>query len=220
MEKLCPKCSKTLPIEDFNKSSSSRTSRYYYCQGCQNKLYKIYYSKNKKKKHEYYLKNRKSILKKQGERRILNNDSLREYNHKYYLCNKERHISINKKYYETHKNEIRKYKNKWKRERYKKNIEFRLGEILRARLLAAIRNKSKMGSSVRDLGCSIDDFKNYIQKKFLDGMSWGNHGEWEIDHIRPLSKFNLTKRKEFLKACHFSNMQPLWKVDNQKKGNR
>src|SRR5437588_7879678 len=46
----------------------------------------------------------------------------------------------------------------------------------------------KAGSAVRDLGCSITEFRDYIAAKFTSGMSWDNHGEWHLDHIRPRSE--------------------------------
>jgi len=52
-------------------------------------------------------------------------------------------------------------------------------------------------------------------------MTWDNYGlgtgKWQIDHIVNLNSFNLSNRKELLKACHFSNLQPLWFDDHIKK---
>lgn len=47
-------------------------------------------------------------------------------------------------------------------------------------------------------------------------MSWDNWSlkGWHIDHIYPLSKFDLTDPKEFKKACHCTNLQPLWATEN------
>ncbi|KKL15741.1 hypothetical protein LCGC14_2502560 [marine sediment metagenome] len=53
-------------------------------------------------------------------------------------------------------------------------------------------------------------------------MSWENYGfyGWHIDHIKPLCLFNLSDEKQFNKACHYTNLQPLWAEENLKKGGR
>lgn len=104
--------------------------------------------------------------------------------------------------------------------RYKTNLEYRLKNILRARLRLVIKGKIKSGSAVKSLGCSIQEFKLYMESKFLYGMSWENYGQWHIDHIKPISSFNLSDEKEFNKACHYTNLQPLWASDNLKKSNK
>lgn len=100
------------------------------------------------------------------------------------------------------------------------SINYRIGQKLRIRMLAAVRGNAKIGSAVRDLGCGIFEFREYIEKKFKDGMSLDNHGEWHFDHIRPLASFDLTDRNQFLAACHFTNYQPLWVSENFSKGSR
>lgn len=84
-----------------------------------------------------------------------------------------------------------------------------------------VRGKTKAGSSVKDLGCSIEFLKQYLESKFKSKMSWKNYGKkWHVDHIKPLALFDLTKRRQFLKACHYTNLQPMWAKDNISKGNR
>ena len=76
-------------------------------------------------------------------------------------------------------------------------------------------------TDVKDLGCSIEDFKKYIESKFQNGMSWENYGHdtWHLDHITPLDAFNLSDRNQFLVASHYTNYQPLWAKDNYSKSN-
>ena len=99
------------------------------------------------------------------------------------------------------------------------NPNTRLSIILRRRIRNIINRNIKAGSAVRDLGCSIDFLREYLEAKFQTGMTWENHGTygWHIDHIIPLAAFDLADRPQFLTACHYTNLQPLWAKDNWRK---
>lgn len=88
----------------------------------------------------------------------------------------------------------------------------------------AIVGNQKSGSAIADLGCNITFLRTYLEKQFKSGMSWTNYGNkkgnWSIDHIKPLSRFDLSKRQELLIACHYTNLQPLWMEENLRKGNK
>jgi len=101
----------------------------------------------------------------------------------------------------------------------KSELQKRLERNLRCRLNMAIKQKVKLGSAIRDLGCSIEELKKYLESKFQLGMSWSNWGThgWHIDHIIPLSKFDLEDVKQLKKAINYTNLQPLWAFDNHKK---
>ncbi len=139
----------------------------------------------------------------------------------YYKKNKE-HIKIyGKQYRKDNKIKLRNLLNK----RRKENINLRISNLLRNRIGQVIRRKqqkSRGGSAVRDLGCSVKELRFYLEGKFQDGMTWENWGTygWHIDHVIPLSFFNLSDREQFLKACHYTNLQPLWAVDNYKKAKK
>jgi hypothetical protein len=98
-------------------------------------------------------------------------------------------------------------------------INRRLALNLRGRLSQAFRNGYKTGSAVRDLGCSIEEFRIYLESKFQEGMSWDNYGRdgWHMDHILPLCRFDLSDEVQLKKACHYTNLQPLWAKDNLEK---
>jgi len=65
----------------------------------------------------------------------------------------------------------------------------------------------------------IDLIKN-ISSKLKEGMTLDNYGKWHIDHIKPLSLFNLTDECQIKAAWSFSNLEPLWAIDNIRKGNK
>lgn len=97
------------------------------------------------------------------------------------------------------------------------NIDKRISRNIRNRVWYAI-NKYRPGSAIKDLGCTVVELKRYLESQFQDGMSWENYGEWHIDHIEPLANFDLTDREQFKKAVHYTNLQPLWAIDNLIKG--
>jgi len=133
----------------------------------------------------------------------------------YFLSNRKRVLEHNRQY----KKETN-YNSFYTRRRYSNDLQFRLSHILRARLRGAMRTNQKAGSAIQDLGCSIKQLISHLEQQFQPGMAWENYGEWEIDHIKPLSSFDLTKRRDVKKACHFENLQPMWKVDNIRKSDR
>lgn len=134
-----------------------------------------------------------------------NGEKVKSYSKDYYEKNKEYVLTRNKEYFSNKK---------------KNDIQFRIACNLRSRLSKAISQKTKTGSAAADLGCSLKEFRKHIQSKFKDGMSWDNYGDWHLDHIMPLSSFDLTNEGEFREAVHFSNIQPLWANENLSKGAR
>jgi hypothetical protein len=111
---------------------------------------------------------------------------------------------------------VRSYKN----DRRRTDPQIKLAEKLRIRLYKALHGQARNGSAVKLLGIPLKAAIAAIEAKFLPGMTWANHGLWHIDHRRPLSKFDLTNPEQLAEVCHISNLQPLWAIDNQRKGSR
>jgi hypothetical protein len=104
------------------------------------------------------------------------------------------------------------------RRRRQTNPQARLANLLRTRLRSALKGTVKSARTMELLGCPIEHLVKHLESKFLPGMSWQNHGEWHVDHIRPLASFNLTDPEQQRQACHWTNLQPLWAADNIIKG--
>ena len=90
-------------------------------------------------------------------------------------------------------------------------------ERIRCRTKAAFLGQGfTKGCKTREmLGCSWDQFKLHIEKQFTKGMKWSNRQLWHIDHIIPLASANTVEELE--KLSHFSNLRPLWAVENIQK---
>lgn len=80
--------------------------------------------------------------------------------------------------------------------------------------------KQKKGKTMELTGCSKQELLDYLESKFSEGMTWENYGKWHIDHIRPCVSFNLEDSEEQKKCFHWTNLQPLWAVDNIRKGGK
>lgn len=105
-------------------------------------------------------------------------------------------------------------------EKTKNDPQQRIKRNLRARLSKAV-TRGRSASAVKDCGCSVAELIAHIESQFVPGMSWGNYGtDWHIDHIIPLSSFDLVDRQQALAACHYTNLRPLWAVENQQKYNK
>ena len=163
-------------------------------------------------KKTYYRKNKDKVKVQQKSWMSLNKEKKKLQSKSYYVLNKDKIKIQIKAYKEANKDKINSYiKNK-----KKTDIQYRLSCNLRVRLNSAINRNFKAGSAVRDLGCSISELKSYLESKFSSGMTWDNWAldGWHIDHIKPLSSFDLTNRQQLLEACHYTNLQPLWATDN------
>ena len=100
---------------------------------------------------------------------------------------------------------------------------YRLKCNLRNRLyfvVVRIQKGIKQTSAIKDLGCTVGELMRYLENQFIQGMTWDNYGQWHVDHKKPLSSFDLTDPIQQLKACHYTNLQPLWALDNIRKSNK
>ncbi len=181
-------------------------------------------------KQQYYNKNKDVLTVKYKSHKDANREYYREYSRNY---DKVKKRESDKKSYQKHKEKRRAegfiYRAKSKERIAKTNRDYIANDLqarlrlgLRTRINKTLKQNSKAGSAVSDLGCSVIEFKHHLEKLFKPGMSWQNWSRtgWHIDHIIPLSKYDLTDRKQFLEACNYTNMQPLWAKENLSKHNK
>ena len=106
------------------------------------------------------------------------------------------------------------------RELGKNDIIYRILNSLTSRATSVLGEK-KLDILHSDLiGCTLLFLKEYLLSKFEENMSFENYGEWEVDHIIPISSFNFSIEKNIYACFNYLNLQPLWKIDNRMKYNK
>jgi hypothetical protein len=129
--------------------------------------------------------------------------------------------SYNKKIrenYERNKHKINETRRKTLQKRRNEDPKYRAMMALHCRLYMAV--KEKTGKTMDLTGCSKEELTVHLESKFTEGMTWDNYGKWHIDHILPCASFNLEDPQEQKKCFHWTNLQPLWAIDNIRKGSK
>lgn len=232
--KSCSQCKIECDLSNFNKDKSSNDGHISNCKNCARE----YREKNKDKQKEYrqkYWKENKDELNKKVK------DSYNPELKKIYYENNKADILEKRKLDYSKKREIKKdyqkeyqRNNKIKRNKYlverRKNDEmFRLITNIRNLILNSFYEigYSKSSKTQEILGCSFEEFRIYLESKFVNWMNWKNRGlyngeinfGWDIDHIIPLSKAK--NKEDLIRLNHHTNLQPLCsKVNRDIKKNK
>lgn len=214
-KKKCSKCGEEKSLCEFHMKVSKTQRRDTRCKLCEKKRSKKDYEGNKEASKE-----------KAAKYYIANKEYIDERNKTWSEKNREKRRVAERKWEEKNRDKIRARKRKYQKQR-RKNVQAKLEDTLRKRVSGIVKKKCRAGSAVRDLGCTIEYFKKHLEERFYnrangEKMIWDNYGMygWHIDHIIPLASFDLTDRAQFLKACHYTNMQPLWAEENYKKSDK
>lgn len=172
----------------------------------------------------WYKKNYDRYYAKQRERVLRNPELYREFKKKWILNpeNLESVKNSRKKYAKSEHG--KKALNEYRRNKLKNDPVFRMAVNLRLRLRRIIKQqggKDKYAKMLEIVGMDWGGFKKYIENKFKPGMTWDNYGtHWHLDHIKAITKFDLLTEQGQKQSCHYTNLQPLWALENLKKGNR
>ena len=207
--KNCRKCK--IELYESNKIKAANI-----CKNCQLEYQRDYYKKNRNKWYVYY-----------GYNNLTDDQKKEKYKKRKEKIDHVGYIKYQSEYREKNKEVLRE-----KRRQYQKNVRYprhlermRTDEKYRATrayrsLLRNFIQRSK-NSYIKNektsqiLGYSMIEFKSHIESLFLPGMTWFNHGEWHLDHISPISSFELGTPVNIFNALN--NLQPLWAYDNLKK---
>jgi hypothetical protein len=206
--KKCSTCKEMKEVINFTKDKAKKDGLKINCIDCCKILYNEYREKNYQKESERCKKYNK-------EKRVVNKEEIKIYKRNYFQKNKG---SI--------RDRIRKYRNENKEtlnKRRKENITTYLNCIIGNCIRSSLKrlNNHKKSRTYEILGCSISEFKLYLESKFEPWMNWDNHGKyngelnygWDIDHIIPIS--SAKTEEDVLNLNHYTNLQPLCSYTNR-----
>lgn len=191
--KICIKCNQEKEINDFYSSKSHLDGKMGTCKLCFNKI-----SNSNKEYRKKYKKNKLYV---------------KEYNKQW----KDNNPDYYKQWYQNNKNKI----NKYQKIKKQKDPLYKISACIRTRISQSLSGYSKSMSTLDILGVKdFNEFKQYIETLFTQGMTWDNYGygynKWVIDHRIPLA--TAITEHEIYALNHYTNLQPLWWNENMIKG--
>jgi hypothetical protein len=238
--KICNICNLKLTLDNFYLYIRNNNNYYYSCcKQCAGKK-AFEWKQNNPEKYRARRENRNKDAEnlKNRIKRQQNKEKYKQCDKRKYQKNKENILAKRREKYKNDKEfrersnkqsldyskrpEIRAKNCKKLREKYKNDPNHKIKVNLRSRIRKVLKGINKSNSTMNLLGCSIKQFKSYLESKFLPGMTWENYSfrGWHIDHIIPCVAFNLTQEEEQRKCFHYTNLQPLWWYDNLSKNDK
>lgn len=224
IDKFCKSCNTTKLLEEFHKNSKSKDGCCIYCKICLNKRGKEWKQNNKQEQKLYMKIYREEHVEQRAE-------YSKNYHKKIYPLQKDIIIKRVRNYRKENPEKVKQSKKKEQVKNAKKYSErskirrqtdllFKLKGNMRTRTTFAF-NRIKINKPCNTkilLKIEWEDLKLFIENKFTEGMSWENYGTWHIDHIIPLD--SAKNERELRNLCVYTNLQPLWALDNIKKSNK
>lgn len=194
--KICRQCSVEKLLTDFHKDVKTKDGRQLRCRLCRVGNARIWRANNLEK--------------------------ARKACRKWQINNPEKSIAASRKWQAKNPEKVKNTTRIRDRRKRAEDPCFKLANNLRTRVGQALRSgfgeKSKKTTEL--VGCSVYFLKKWLEYQFEPGMSWGNYNRhgWHIDHKIPCAKFDLRDPEQQEACFHYTNLQPLWAVDNLSKG--
>lgn len=183
-------------LELFVKGTRTLYGRRNLCKECKSEYAKQYYQGNREKYNEHHKR--------------------------HYQGNREKRLAYQKLYFQDNRAKIGARDNR----RRKSDPQFRLGNLLRSRLHTALRAQTatKQSKTLDLIGCTIPELIAHLEQTAqrnynieFDFRQHYNGKQWHIDHVKPLSSFDLTDPEQQAQAMHYANLQILTAEDNLRK---
>ena len=153
-----------------------------------------------------------------------NKESVKEYVKSWYEQNKEHRKEYIKEYHKNNIDKIRKTKRDYERNRKARDPLYKLISYFRTAIYQVLKesNVDKYGHYFDVLQYTPEELITHLELQFKDDMSWDNYGIWHVDHMLPITSFDIREMgdEEFMKCWSLDNLQPMWGEENIRKSNK
>jgi hypothetical protein len=230
--KICPHCRKDLPLtaEYYHRSKSTPIGFHYLCKPCRGAYrssLRLDNLERYRQKDRDYERRTRETRRARARQRWHSNPEVRA-----------KGIAASKEWLKKNADRKREYSREWRknnpdlvkrqlRRQYEnESSTHKLRRYLSSRINDALNRQgmTKGGKSISELlEFTIDELQSHLEKQFTKKMNWENRGiYWEIDHIIPIAHFDIKRAGDdaFRQAWALTNLRPLPKVENRKKGRR
>ena len=140
---------------------------------------------------------------------------VKDYNKNYYNKNRDRLINKQIIYDKQNRDKINEYQKQYIKNKRESDVKFRLITNTRNRIYQALKGDLKSSSTKEILGIDIDLYRKWLEFQFTPEMNWSNI---QVDHVKPICMFDVSKNEELKEAFNWKNTQPLLKEVHAQKG--
>jgi len=202
-EKSCSKCKRVQPMSCFGVLKAAPDGHRYDCRDC---------------RKMYYTQNHTAILENKAKYWINKRDKIKQQRIQYRTIHAAKYKQVRAEYRQRPR--VMEYQRIMNRRRYATNPSCQLRSLISTRIYECLRryDSKKQHSSIKYLGCDITHYKSWLEFQFDAQMSWSNYGTyWEMDHIIPIARVDISDVRNQYFVFHWTNMQPLTKEANRVK---
>jgi hypothetical protein len=198
-EKQCNKCHKKYLFSNFKKYSNGIYSAT--CKKCLNEMDKLKMKQKRKNRIETVF----CVCCTCNKEKLLKNFAKSKKFYKKKIC------------LECYSEQLRNVKNNLSNNEANKNPNYRIKKSLAARLRSVMKKETH---TMNYIGCNIQYLREWFEYNFDSNMTWDNYGSyWSIEHVIPVSKFNLENDNDKYKCWNWSNLVPVTIYNNTSKKN-
>ncbi len=207
-EKVCQRCGRYLPLSEFCRNKRQKDGLHNWCKSC-----------TKEYKAKYYLENKERLSQESKERYAKDPERYRASERARREANKELYNKRALEYQKRNREKVYARQNAWVKKQRQTNPNFKIRQDIRRAMYRFIKGIQSGGRILKFIGCTQEEYRAYMEERFKDGMTWETYGKtWTVDHIKPLTMFDLTNPEELAEAVYYENTQPLSISENVKKG--